>query len=125
MASALRAAAPLAIAAAAAFVVFRFPPEQYSFYPQCPIDRYFHLRCPGCGTTRALAALLRGHLMEALRLNPLTTFLMPLAGIYASLCYCRFVQSRSFHRPRVSSSAIYAVLIVAVMFSIARNIGHF
>lgn len=124
-ARALRVAAPLAIAAAAAFVLFHFPPTQYSFYPQCPIDRYFHLRCPGCGTTRALAALLQGNIREALRLNPLTTLLLLPAAIYAIFCYRRFIQCRPFLRFHPPSSAIYAALAVAVLFTIARNVGHF
>jgi hypothetical protein len=65
---ALLAAPPAGIILTAALLFF-FPPAQYHFYPQCPIHQYFHLDCPGCGATRALAALLHGHLLEALRLN--------------------------------------------------------
>lgn len=120
----LRAAAPLAAVALAAAVLLRFPPGQYSFYPQCPIYRYLHLECPGCGSTRALAALLHGHVAEALRFNALTTLLMPFASIYAAVCYYRFVQREPIQLPRPPHSAVYVTLALAAIFSIVRNLGH-
>ena len=35
----------------------------------CPVQRFLHLRCPGCGMSRALAALLRLDFAGALRYN--------------------------------------------------------
>ena len=73
---------------AAAALVW-FPPDLYGFYPVCPVHAWTGLLCPGCGGTRALAALLRGHLGEALRLNGLVVALLPIAlayGAVAILC---------------------------------------
>jgi hypothetical protein len=56
-----------------------YPPARASFYPACPIREFLGIDCPGCGATRALAALLRGHVLEALRLNPLFVLLLPVA----------------------------------------------
>lgn len=121
----LRTAAPLAAIAFAAAMLLCFPPEQYAqFYPQCPIYSFLHLQCPGCGTTRALAALLHGHVLEALRLNALTALLMPLAVIYAALCYVRFLQRKPIRLPQPSRSAVYATLAVAAVFMVIRNLGH-
>lgn len=119
----LRAAAPLAIVALAIAMLLRFPPGEYTFYPQCPIFHYLHLQCPGCGATRALAALLHGDIAEALRLNALTTLLTPFAATYAAVCYRRFLQ-RELQLPRLPHSAVYAALSLAVIFSIVRNLGH-
>jgi len=124
MAGAARAIAPLAVAALAAAVLLRFPPERYSFYPVCPIYRYLHVRCPGCGATRALAALLHGDVAEALRWNALTTLLMPLAAIYAAFCYWRFLWREPIRLPQLPRSAVYTALGVAVLFAIVRNLGH-
>lgn len=118
----LRAVVPLVLVAGAAAILLRFPPAQYSFYPQCPLYVYFHLQCPGCGSTRALAALLQGHVLEALRLNALTTLLAPFAAIYAADCYRRFLQRKPFHWPQSSPAGIHVVLAVAVIFSIIRNL---
>jgi len=111
----------LAIGAA---VLLRFPPGQYSFYPQCPIYRYLHIQCPGCGTTRALAALLHGNVTEALRLNAFTTFLIPFAALYTAACYRRFLQRKPIQLPRLPHSAVYVTLALAAIFSIVRNLGH-
>jgi hypothetical protein len=124
IAALLRAAAPLAVVVLGAAVLLRFPPGEYSFYPQCPIYRYLHLQCPGCGATRALAALLHGHIAEALRLNALTTLLTPFAAIYAALCYYRLLWHEPIQLPRLPRSAVYATLALAAIFSIVRNLGH-
>jgi hypothetical protein len=124
IAAVVRAAAPLACVVLAAAVLLRFPPGQYSFYPQCPIYRYLHLQCPGCGSTRAVAALLHGHIAEAMRLNALTTVLAPFAAIYAVVCYCRFLRHEAIQLPQLPQSTVYAGLAAAVLFAIVRNLGH-
>jgi hypothetical protein len=105
----------LAILAGAA-ILLRFPPTQYSFYPQCPIHEYFGILCPGCGTTRAFAALLHGHIAEAFYLNPLTTLLLP-----AALAW--IVSSRRRQSPlQLPPMALYTLLAVAAIFTAARNL---
>ena len=37
----------------------------------CPVMIFFHFPCPGCGMTRALLLVLRGHWAEAWQLQPL------------------------------------------------------
>jgi hypothetical protein len=117
-----RAAAPAAVIAFAAFILLRFPPEQYGFYPRCPVYSLLHLECPGCGTTRAIAALLRGHFTEALRLNALATSLFPPATIYAAICYRRYLRGDSLQWPQLPQAAVYAWLTVAAIFTILRNL---
>ena len=53
-----------------------FPPETSTFYPACPFYQWTGLLCPGCGGTRALAALAHGHLAEAVRWNGLIVALL-------------------------------------------------
>jgi len=120
----VRATAPLTILAVAVTVLLRFPPGQYSFYPECPIYRYLHIQCPGCGSTRALAALLHGQIIEALRFNALTTLLSPFAAFYAAACYRRFLQREPIQLPRLPHSAVYGTLALAAIFSMVRNLGH-
>lgn len=116
-----RAAAPAVLALLAAALLLLFPPAQYSFYPQCPIHHYLHILCSGCGATRALAALLRGNLVEALRLNALTTLLAPVALLYAVASYRRVLTRNPVPWPQPPTSAIYATLAAAVIFTVARN----
>ena len=118
----LSAAAPLAVLLAAAIVFLVFPPAQYGFYPQCPVYHYLHLLCPGCGGTRAVAALLHGQIVEALRLNPLITLLTPVAMTYMAVHCRRVFKNQSFSWPQPSPSAIYATLGAASLFAIVRNL---
>jgi amino acid transporter len=117
-----RAAAPVAAVALAGAVLLRFPPGQYSFYPQCPVYASLHIECPGCGTTRALAALLHGNVAEALRLNALTTVMLPLAAAYAVIFYRRWLRREAFRWPRLPPASIYATVAVAVVFMVLRNL---
>jgi hypothetical protein len=118
----LRAAAPLVLVMTGAGVLLRFPPAQNSFYPECPIYESLHLQCPGCGATRALAAVLHGNFNEAMRLNALTTLLLPIATIYGFGWYWRFVRHEVDHWPQMPSVAIYAALATAMIFTVVRNL---
>ncbi len=118
----LRAALPPAIIALAAILLLRFPPAQYSFYPQCPIYELFHLQCPGCGATRAVAALLHGHFIEAMNLNALIISLLPFAVAYGIVCYRRCLQRKPLHWPQPRPTVIYAAFAVTAVFTIFRNL---
>jgi hypothetical protein len=118
----LRAAVPPAILALAAILLLRFPPAQYSFYPRCPIHELLHLQCPGCGATRALAALLHGHFIEAMNFNALVTLLLPFAAAYGILCYSRLLQRRLLRWPQPPPAILYAAFILATVFTVIRNL---
>ncbi|MBK8091839.1 MAG: DUF2752 domain-containing protein [Verrucomicrobiaceae bacterium] len=47
----------------------------------CPVARFLDLPCPGCGLTRSLTALMRGHLHEMLRLHPFAPFAVLMGGL--------------------------------------------
>nr|WP_314773127.1 DUF2752 domain-containing protein [uncultured Porphyromonas sp.] len=58
------------------------------YFPSCLIYRSTGLRCPGCGTQRALHALLGGRLGEALHYNYFLLIMLPLGLLYLALpCY--------------------------------------
>jgi hypothetical protein len=118
----VRMAAPLALIATGVGALLRFPPAQNGFYPECPIYEALHLQCPGCGATRALAALLHGHVSEAIRLNAFTTLLLPVAVVYGFGWYCRFVRSEVDHWPQIPRVAIYSTLAAAMIFTVVRNL---
>jgi hypothetical protein len=117
-----RAVAPMAIIAFAATILFLFPPAQYSFYPRCPIHEFLHLECPGCGTIRALAALLHGRLAEAFRFNALIVSLLPVAGAYAIRCYIRFLQRRPLLWLQMPPAATYLAFAATILFTVMRNL---
>ena len=115
-------AAPPVVIILAVTLLRHYPPAQYPFYPQCPIHQYLHLDCPGCGATRALAALLQGHLREALRLNALTTLLLPIAAFYALRSYIHLVRAEPIHLPQPSTRTLQLACAITLAFTILRNL---
>jgi hypothetical protein len=105
-------------------VLLRFPSTQAGFYPACPIHEYLGLLCPGCGATRALAALLHGRLMEALQFNALFVLLLPFALAGAIESYRRALVQRSFCWPQPPAAAVYGMLAAAAGFAVVRNLTH-
>ena len=122
VANTLQAAAPPVFIALAAAVLLRFPPAKNSFYPECPIHEYLHLQCPGCGATRALAALLHGHLAEAIHFNALVTLLLPIVAAFGILCYHRLLRRKSSPIFQLPPATIYAALAFAAIFTVIRNL---
>jgi hypothetical protein len=122
LASLARAASPAAFMLLGTALLVVFPPTQHSFYPQCPIYHYVHILCPGCGATRALAALLHGSFTEALRLNALTTLMVPVALMYAGMYYRRVLSRERMNLLQPSPAAIYAMVAVASIFTVVRNL---
>jgi hypothetical protein len=120
----VRAAAAPAVILLVVSVLLRFPPGQYGFYPLCPVHEFLHLQCPGCGATRAVAALLHGQFAEAMHFNALVTLMLPLAGSYGVLCYTRFVQRKPIGWPEPPRAAMYAAFAATVIFTAIRNLPH-
>ena len=104
-------------------VLLCFPPDRYAFYPRCPVYTYLHLQCPGCGTTRALAALLHGHLIDALRFNPLTILIAPVALLYIADHLRRQCKAETTAWPYPPAYAIYGLLAITTLFGIFRNLS--
>ena len=49
----------------------------------CPIKKIFHVYCPGCGGSRALAALLHLQVRQSLYYNPSILLLVFCAALFA------------------------------------------
>ena len=115
--------AALAIAAftAIAIVVYNFSPNEYGFYPRCPLYAITHLLCPGCGATRAFYSMLHGDLRAAVHYNALFTVLAPF--LLVSFAFGGYTMMRYDRLPRLAlPRAAMVVLAVAVLlFTIGRN----
>ena len=100
--------------------LYRFPPDRFPVYPPCPFHMLTGLLCPGCGATRALAALLHGQVQEAWHWNALFVLLLPLALGYGAVAFFRSLRGEPWPVPK--SAATYGLLCVAFLFMILRNI---
>jgi hypothetical protein len=115
----------LACAALAAALLRFFPPGSYDIYPKCPVYACFHVLCPGCGATRALAALLGGRIHEAFHWNPLVTACMPFLLLFLGKCYVRAVRAREFVFPHFRQASPTVCLAAMAAFTIVRNLHFF
>ena len=94
--------------------------------PDCAFYRLTGFYCPGCGSGRAVSALLHGHLLEAFRWNPLLFLLGIPAGAVFLHEYLRYVFPRLPFRPAVIPQpvAVGCLLLIAAYW-ILRNIPFF
>ena len=115
-----------AVVAAAAVIaglayLYTFDPNQPGHYPSCPTRAMFGVDCPGCGTARALHALLHGDLARAIDHNLLLIAALPLiiamTGYWAWGRFVGPVPSR-----RMPSGLAWGFFAVAVVFAVLRNL---
>lgn len=91
-----------------------FDPSSSAIFPPCPTNALTSLYCPGCGTLRAMHALLHGDVKEALSQNILAVIFIPiLPAIYFFPKY--------FRKPIVPA----AMLVIFILYAILRNTETF
>ena len=111
----------------AALLLFGKNPSENPLAPACSFYAFTGLYCPGCGMTRALYHVTRGHFAEAFSYNILwpgiVLFLAVCAGMWF---YWLFTGKNAFHRVNrlLSRYPAMAWIIVVLLFSfwILRNI---
>ena len=91
--------------------------------PPCLFYEITGLYCVGCGTGRALMALLQGRLYAALRYQPML-ICMPVLVYYVVKLYVAFVFGRDILPfPKVKSKWVAIVItVVIVAYWILRNV---
>lgn len=102
-------------------VVYKFPPAENTFYPRCMFFEATHLLCPGCGSTRALHALLHLDLQSALHYNALFTALAPVVLLWLAFCFYRVMRYNQLPQIRISREFTACAIAVVLVFTIARN----
>lgn len=108
---------------ALAILYYRFNPGVYTFFPECPFHKYLHLDCPGCGSQRAVHALLHGNVLIALDYNALLVLSLPLLLIHLLYRVVGFLKKKDlkwdiWHKPATPR----IVLAIVLIFWIVRNI---
>ncbi len=106
-----------------ALIYWRFNPSAVDYFPKCPFLQITGLKCPGCGSQRAVHFLLNGRLRAAFFENPLLVAIIPylVAGLlFETLNWKeKYPAARKFlFGPR----AVLVVLFVVVGFWILRNV---
>lgn len=69
----------LAVGCSAVALYFRVILTYFEM-PPCVFSTYLKMYCPGCGGTRAVEALLQGHLLESVWCHPIVLYTMLVFG---------------------------------------------
>ena len=114
--------APAILAACALTLVYAVDPRTSGNYPPCLFLFVTGCYCPGCGTLRALHALMHGNLREALGYNLLSVALFPLLGATYGYGLAHTVSRWPIPSLRVSQHTAWATLAVILAFWLLRNL---
>jgi len=118
-----RVLAAMFLSGVAGIILLRvFDPATSGVFPPCPVRYLTGLYCPGCGSLRALHALLHGDLRRALAMNPMMVVTLPF--VTYGLVSAALVELRGKGLPQVMlpASWIRALCVAIILFAIARNL---
>ncbi len=108
------------IAGASLFLAFVNPLEQLGWL-RCPVNLTTGLYCPGCGSLRAIHALLNGELLSALSYNVLAVVVLPMLLVVGIRSLFRVLSGRTIIL-QVHPLLAWSVFGIVIVFSILRNL---
>ena len=110
--------AAIAILAVAALAYYYLCDPSSAPAPRCLLRTLTGYDCPGCGTQRALHAMLHGRVAEAWGYNPAVFFAVPLAAMY--LLADRF--PAPLRRVLEAPATIFAIAAAIAAWWVLRNV---
>lgn len=104
-------------------LLFLYNPQEVPFYPRCPIYMLSGYQCPGCGSLRAIHALLHGQIVQAWHYNSLLFFAIPAVAYYFTLIALRRKYAWAEHLYIQSGKAIvqYLFVLFVLLWVVVRN----
>ncbi len=108
------------VAVAIGWVYLTFDPSTH-FFPRCMFHELTGWQCPGCGSQRALHALLTGDVAAAWGFNALFVLELPLLALLAC-AWCLRSKHPWLHRVLNSRTVILGILAVIILWTIVRNV---
>lgn len=112
------------VAAVAVAVVATVDPHEAGHYPTCPSLYLAGFFCPGCGSLRAVHSLAHADLMGALGMNVLAVVAVPFL-LWRWGLWLAAGLGVTVHRRLAPAWAVWSLLAVIVVFTVARNIPMF
>jgi hypothetical protein len=118
-----RVLAAMFLLGAAGIILLRvFDPATSGVFPPCPVRYLTGLYCPGCGSLRAMHALLHGELGLAWAMNPLMIVTLPFVT-YGLLSAALFeLRGRGLPQVMLPARWIRAFCVVVILYGVARNL---
>ncbi|MGN0153685.1 MAG: DUF2752 domain-containing protein [Lachnospiraceae bacterium] len=88
----------------------------------CGFKLIFHIYCPGCGGTRALFELLKGHLVQSFLCNPAVLLGIPLILYYEITVFFTLVKNNGKCYYERRGFLLYGYLCIVLVFAVVRDI---
>ncbi len=110
----------------AGVLYYRFNPNSTPLFPKCLFLTLTGMKCPGCGSQRAIHALLHADIPTAFSYNALMVSSIPYLILLVGVrIYQRFKPHTMLLLKVQKSAYIWFFFTVVIIFSIARNIFNF
>ena len=102
-------------------IYFAIDPSTSGLFPRCTFLSLTGYKCPGCGTQRAIHALLHGDVAGAFKYNALLLVAIPWIAL------CLYAESRRLRNPRLYARLnapllIWLFLAMVLLWWLLRNI---
>lgn len=111
-------AALLTVAAA-----YALRPELFAHLPPCPLHKLTGFYCPGCGGTRAVAALLRGKFVTSLIYHPFVLYAVLIGGWFMiTQTVERLSRGRIAIAMKYRDWYLWVALVLVVINCLVKNI---
>lgn len=107
-------------AVAAIAVYFAVDPAGSVWFPKCPLLLATGLECPGCGSQRAVHALLHGDLRGAIESNVL--FVVAIPYLLGTLWRPKSDRGKRVRQFFYGAPALWTVLGLVLFFFVVRNV---
>ena len=109
-----------------AFLVLRLLYLRFGFGIPCPLYAVTGLLCPGCGTFRAIGALVQAAVWQAIRYNAIAVVLLPALVILCIRDTIRYIRAAPpVLTSRPEKNIVVGVAIISVLYAIIRNLPFF
>lgn len=105
----------------AGLLYYTYNPESTAIFPRCPFLVLTDLKCPGCGSQRALHALLHLDVADAFRYNAMLVLSLPIIFL---LLYAEAVRTKrpAFYARIQRPAFIWVYFAAVILWMVARNV---
>ena len=110
------------VAVIAAIVYFYFDPSSSRLFPRCLFLETTGVKCPGCGSQRAIHALLHGNVAAAWQFNAMVVIAIPLIAFYVVVSVLKDRWSR-LYRVLFSRTVLFSLVGLIVLWWVVRNVA--
>ena len=103
------------------FIYYALDPSQSGMFPRCTFLTLTGYKCPGCGSQRAIHALLHGDVVGAFKYNALLLISIPWIAL------CLYAETQRIRNPRLytrinAPQLMWLFLATVLLWWLLRNI---